>query len=1158
MPVLSKDHRTLLGKAILKARRAAERGAKKALDYLAVPESKFHDSMSEHDRDLRRKLRARGRQLGDKRNFDGSQSVNRLTHEVAYEQWHRMLFARFLAENNLLLHPEIKVAVSLEEVEELARETGEDPWMLAARYAQNTLPQIFRSGDPVLDVTLATEIRVELEGILSSLPAEVFSADDSLGWTYQYWQSEKKDAVNESGDKIGADDLPAVTQLFTEHYMVLFLYHNTIGAWHAGKVLAENPNLAEAAKSEEELRQAVKLNAKGGYDFEYLRFVREAKEGDEDDQPTGPWRPAGGTFEGWPKTAKELKVLDPCCGSGHFLTEGFEILVCLRMDEEGLGLDEAICAVFTDNLHGLELDPRCTQIAAFNVGLTAWKLAGKLFELPPLHIACSGMAVGASKEDWSNLAGENERLRVGMERLYDLFEQAPELGSLIDPNSIENELYSWNSSFAELQPLFEKAIAEEKKDAEVEERAIAAHGMVRAAELLSDEYTLVITNVPYLKSGEQSKSLKSYCASEYPDAKYDLATVMSSRCLRSLAKGGTSAIVCQQYWTFLKYYQRLRADHLSRYQFSLIARLGPGAFQAIKGAVVNICLQIMTREIPAKKFIHGGIEIDHILNFDAKVKTLREGLLHFSTQADHLLNPDHRISFEKAPSHQGLLSEIADFGKGSVSGDGPQYIRKFWEINQLSNNHKLWLNSPSHSSLWSGREDVILWGVGNYNPEMQIGFRHHGHRVFGRKGVAIGKAGRLRFTPYLGELFDDNVAVLCPNEDSQLEQVWTFCRSEEFLSELRRLDKKMSVTAGTFTKVACSPRNWESEEANLLIRVPQSNDPTQWLFHGHPAKADKETALQVAAGRLLGYQWPPELDPEMLLSGEAREWVAKCESLNDFADEDGIVCLFATNNEKPAAERLRELLAAAFGSEWSPAKEEELLEAADVSTTLDVWLRDKLFEEHCKLFKHRPFIWHLWDGNRSGFHCLVNAHKLTGDEGEGRRTLEAITFTYLGDWIERQKADVAEEKEGAEARLAAAQDLQSQLKKILEGEPPYDIFVRWKAINEQAIGWGPDINDGIRLNIRPFMKAELQTGGKRGAGLLRWKPNIHWKKYCGKELMTLRPRAEYPWFWGCDDSESLEDRTDVTGTVDFDGNRWNDLHCSITAKQQARTEEEVS
>ena len=175
--------------------------------------------------------------------------------------------------------------------------------------------------------------------------------------------------------------------------------------------------------------------------------------GDKDATPTGPWRPAAGTFEGWPKAAKELKILDPCCGSGHFLTEGFDLLVRLRMDEEGLALEDAIRGVLADNLHGLELDPRCTQIAAFNLAMEGWKLAGRPIELPEMHVACSGLAVGSTKEEWIALAGNDERLRVGMEWLHDLFEQAPELGSLIDPKALKGDLLM--ADFAQLQPLLE-------------------------------------------------------------------------------------------------------------------------------------------------------------------------------------------------------------------------------------------------------------------------------------------------------------------------------------------------------------------------------------------------------------------------------------------------------------------------------------------------------------------------------------------------------------------------------------------------------------------------------------------------------------------------------------------------------------------------------
>ena len=176
-----------------------------------------------------------------------------------------------------------------------------------------------------------------------------------------------------------------------------------------------------------------------------------------------------------------------------------------------------------------------------------------------------------------------------------------------------------------------------------------------------------------------------------------------------------------------------------------------------------------------------------------------------------------------------------------------------------------------------------------------------------------------------------------------------------------------------------------------------------------------------------------------------------------------------------------------------------------------------------------------------------------------------MTFSYLGDWIARQRAAQSDDTPGTEARLVAALDLQQQLQAILTGEPPLDLFVRWKPLHRQALGWEPDLDDGVRLNIRPFLRAELRRGLK-GAGVLRAKPNLHWKKDRGKEPQTLRaqhrgdppdeirPRADFPWFWNCPGDGGNAERTDFPGGPAFDGNRWNDLHYTLRAKRDARAE----
>jgi hypothetical protein len=302
------------------------------------------------------------------------------------------------------------------------------------------------------------------------------------------------------------------------------------------------------------------------------------------------------------------------------------------------------------------------------------------------------------------------------------------------------------------------------------------------------------------------------------------------------------------------------------------------------------------------------------------------------------------------------------------------------------------------------------------------------------------------------------------------------------------------------------------------------------LFNGHPAGADQP--LHVAVARLLGYQWPRQTGssfPDCPALGP--------DGLEPFADDDGVVCLPPLNREQPAAARLRTLLATALGQFDERALLAKAGPKGSKSTTLEDWLRDEFFEQHCSLFHDRPFIWHVWDGLKDGFHALVHYHRL--DHG----LLQKLTYTYVGDWIRQQSDDAKADKPGAAARLGAAQALQKQLAQILEGEAPYDLFTRWKPLSQQPLGWHPDLNDGVRLNLRPFLQAP--DLGKKGAGLLRTKPGVKWDKDRGKE--PQRDKGDYPWFW-CDD----EPGTDPVPGKEPAGNRWNEVHLTLATKRASR------
>ena len=1474
MKTLSPGLRRQLERAIADARDVAEAGARAALEALAVHHREAYGHMSSEERSLRRRLRAHGRQLGDRLNArSGTQSIDRLVHECAYEQWHSMLFARFLAENHLLMEPESGVAVTLDECEELGEDEDLDRWGMAARFAHRMLPQVFRPAHPAFELRFAREHQLKLESLFESLPADTFVAADALGWVYQFWQSRRKDAVNRSGVKIGADELPAVTQLFTEPYMVSFLLDNTLGAWWAARRLTDDD--LSVASSEAELRRKAAIP---GVPLDYLRFVRiplhptagacappspsgrggppdprggdtrpehtrvppspsgrgdppdphggdtrsehtrvppspsgrgaggeggkppippdilknarslrskqtdaeqllwglvrdrrlagkkfrrqhpigryildfychecrlaveldggqhndeETRSRDDrrsrflreqgvrvvrfwnhdvflqtdsvleslwdevhgdvgysDPSPQTPlpagegllskgegvapegqrlapvglladtddiqrssdqegrgatspnlpgkerstdteerftWAPAGGGFSGWPDDLAGFRLLDPCCGSGHFLVAAFSMLVAMRMELEGLSARDAVDAVLRENLHGLELDPRCVEVAVFALALAAWTHSGAegYRLLPEMNLACSGLAPNATKEQWSALSEQaaaagglapgrdlfgvddtllSAPLRNSMDTLYELFSQAPVLGSLIDPHAVEADLFQ--RDFGSIRDLFAIVLKQERGSDEEIERAVAARGIARAAQLLSDRYTLVITNVPYLARGKQGQALRVFCERNYPRSKNDLATAFLERCLHLCAEGGTASLVLPQNWLFLTSYRKLRQRLLQTETWRVLARLGAGAFETVTGEVVKAVLLTLSRRHPhdrsdgmtpaisAASAIR-GLDVSDCRTASEKAARLRRAEILSVEQVQQLRNPDARIMLE-LPSSEALLESYALGPNGMHGGDSLRFRMYFWEVASGSLTWCRFQTPVAETTHYGGREHVFFWADGGRIHLQNSSARLQGQGAWEKCGVAVRVMGELPATLYSGDPFDISCVPIVPKSPDHLLPIWCFCSSPAYNDSVRHIDQKLNVTNATLAKVAFDLEHWtrvSNERYPNGLPLPYSDDPTQWIFHGHPCgsvvwnETQKRTVhgplrtdgtvLYVAVARLLGYRWPPERDVAIELADEQREWVQRTEALLEWMDEDGIVCIPPVRGEPPARDRLLGLLAAAYGDSWSDAVLSTLL-AAVGSASLEDWLRDRFFDEHCKLFHHRPFVWHIWDGRRrDGFHALVNYHKLAAGDGKGRQLLESLTYSYLGDWIVRQRDGAQRHEEGAEDRLAAACELQRRLEAILEGEPPDDIFVRWKPIHEQPIGWEPDINDGVRLNIRPFM-AEDVPGGKKGAGVLRSKPKISWKKDRGKEVLKpakrskpswlqdedeftdlnegreLRLREDYPWFWDCPGDGPRAERTNFPGGFRFDGNRWNDLHYTNATKSAAR------
>ncbi len=1112
---LPKPLRTQLENTVKAARDVAEVAATAALTQLAVGEGKAPDYLTDPQKALRRRLRAHGRALGDVKAADDSQSIRHLVWETAYEHWHRMLFARFLAENGLLLW-EPGAPVTLAECDEMAQDPAtnlgaKSGWDLAGKLAARMLPQVFKPQHPVFEIAFAIEHQRKLESLSAALPEEVFKASDSLGWVYQFWQAKRKDEVNASEVKIGADELPAVTQLFTEPYMVDFLLHNSLGAWwttrHPGKTCPVP-----------------------------LTYLRTLDDGTH----------AAGKFEGWPETLEKFKLLDPCCGSGHFLVAAFLLLVPMRMAAEGLTAMDAVDLVLQDNLHGLELDARCVEIAVFALALAAWRFPdengdplGLRADMPAPNIACCGLKVGAKSAEWTALVPDHvenaDDLKNGLRQLHKAFTQAPILGSLLDTGKSSGDLFT--ADYKLLSSLLQQALKAEQQPDLLEDssatwnNALTALGLLDAARLLDDRYNLVITNVPYLARGKQNDTLKEYCERYYPDAKNDLANVFLERCLElSLDQGGGLVqVVMPQNWLFLGSYKLQRERLLSTIGWKLLVKLGGGAeaFSNGPGNITNICMLTCKTGSVLEVQIH-GIDATPGADPEGKAVVLKEGKLVSIEQKLQLKNPDCRVALEALGQHS-LLSELGFAHKGITTNDDPRFVGNFWEQSALLLGWEFYQSTVDIHRNFGGRESVILFEKGegrlralSRNQERDRRRDMQGANAWKKPGVAVSLMSVLSATLYSGEKFDTNVSALVPKDVAHLPAIWCFCQSPEFLESVRRIDQKLNVTNATLVKVPFDLAHWQTvaikRHPNGLPK-PYSDDPTQWLFHGHPQPATDP--LQVAVARLLDFRWPTEIDASMELSDEARTWIAHCDNLAEYTDDDGIVCLPSVRGEPAAHDRLLKLLIAAWETvqpgSWKPAVLDKLLTDADwAGKGLDTWLREKFFEQHAKRFHHRPFIWHVWDGLKDGFAALVNYHKLD------IKNLERLIHTYLGDWIRQQEGGVRDGVDGAPTRLAAALDLKRRLQLILEGEKPYDIFVRWKPLVEQPIGWNPDLNDGVRMNIRPFMTAEVLRHNKKP------KLNITWDKDRGKDVDSA------PWFHK------------------FEGDRINDHHLSLAEKMATK------
>ena len=563
-------------------------------------------------------------------------------------------------------------------------------------------------------------------------------------------------------------------------------------------------------------------------------------------------------------------------------------------------------------------------------------------------------------------------------------------------------------------------------------------------------------------------------------------------------------------------------------QVLLAARLGENAFwsHGAGGELVGLTLLSRCNPQPTRdKYV--AIDVSADTRYERKENNLtnyHSTLLPLDiTRRD----PQRYLHVEETTENSSKLGDFVTILRGVSTGDSPRFVRSLWEVYPICQDWEYHQTTTSEYGDFAGMTELIFWQKENGELAKFAGeVKHLNHAAqnwrrgkpnWGRQGVVVSQMGSFPGSIYTGAIYDPNCCAIVPKKPEHLPEIWEFCRSGQLAQAVRRINQNRKVEVGTFLATdfeLSMPKSIIDKKDVPGLSAPYSSNCLQWLFHGHPADSTKGTAVHVVLARLCGYRWPAETDPNVHLSDEARAWIAKAAELPP-GDSDGLLGVSAVAGEKPLADRLCAYLAAVFGADWSDALERRLVAEADGTLdrktvrdgTLEAWVRDRAFRQHCALFGQRPFLWHISDGLKDGFSVFVLYHRLD------QANLRKLTYTLLGDWLARARA------ENNALRYEKGRELQQKLVKILEGEKPYDIFVRWKSLAHQPLGWDPDLNDGVRQNIRPFVMAGVLTHDL--SKILKDKDR-------GKDV------ASAPWY-------------DV-----FNGERRNDHHTTLAEKRAAR------
>ena len=687
-----------------------------------------------------------------------------------------------------------------------------------------------------------------------------------IGWLYQYYNIEPKDSAFKK-KKYLTSDIPPVTQLFTPDWIVKYLVENSLGRYWIRVLLdrGDKRTSAEIAES-----------------FGWRYFMPDAKQNDSTPHPNMA-----------EKRIEDITFVDPAMGSGHILIYAFDVFLQIYQ-AEGYSRREAAQKIVKDNLFGFDIDRRAFQLAYFAMMMKLRRENRRTFDLHLKPNIFEVPTTALTPDDFSETINASKTDKEQLEEFLTKFNKGKELGSLIDfstdifKNSLINEI---------IHKQFTGQLTFDTSNQLAHRHELKS--LVRVGMGLSSQYTISVTNPPYMGSGKMPKPLSDFVGKNYPASKSDLFAVFIERLQHMTKQDGFFAMITQHQWMFLSSFKSLR-ERMINWPIINMAHLGTRAFEEIGGEVVQTTAFIIQKQA-SSNFV-GTYE--RLVNFDSQA--LKEKAYLAAVKGPNLkyVYRTKQTNFAKIPgsplaywindnivkifSQTYTIGDIAPAQRGLTTGDNSLFIRFWWEVSmnnvgigfsssEAKTSGIKWFpyNKGGNGRNWFGNRELVVNYFKNGSDIRTNGkkrgksFGFQGEGYYFKSGITwtaltSGK-NTFRFSPQ-GSLFDSNKGPMMFPPKEKLFSMLGFLTSpvQNYITSV--LNPTLSLQNGDVNNIPVKhavfsdTTNTLSKSCVLLSEEDWNTSETSWEFSSHPIVINFAEHHQNWTVEAAFNQWKEEAD----------------------------------------------------------------------------------------------------------------------------------------------------------------------------------------------------------------------------------------------------------------------------------------------------------